>query len=162
MLFSSGLVREDWLMGSRFADPFESQKNLLEDIRSDTPRQIYCRRYMEAILMAISEGVNVVGCLAWSIMDNLEWASGQFPSLHQDIIHPSILVPLSSLIESTFHHHKLKNTLIPNYRLQRQIRHAIRKLHLRRAALQSQFLRIRRRIQEVRRRSCRACVSSLD
>ncbi|PQE19413.1 glycoside hydrolase family 1 protein [Rutstroemia sp. NJR-2017a BBW] len=59
-----------------FADPFESQKKLLEDIRSDTPRQIYYRRYMEAILMAISEGVNVVGCLAWSIMDNLEWSSG--------------------------------------------------------------------------------------
>lgn len=32
---------------------------------------------MEAILLAISEGVNVVGCIAWAITDNLEWADGE-------------------------------------------------------------------------------------
>ena len=26
--------------------------------------------------MAMSEGVNVVGCLAWSIYDNFEWSTG--------------------------------------------------------------------------------------
>ena len=31
---------------------------------------------MEAILIAISEGTRVVGCLAWSLVDNLEWSSG--------------------------------------------------------------------------------------
>jgi beta-glucosidase/6-phospho-beta-glucosidase/beta-galactosidase len=31
---------------------------------------------MQAMLLAMSEGVNIVGCLAWSIMDNLEWAVG--------------------------------------------------------------------------------------
>ena len=31
---------------------------------------------MQAMLMAMGEGVNVVGCLAWSILDNLEWAVG--------------------------------------------------------------------------------------
>ncbi|KAM0132645.1 hypothetical protein ACHAP3_006315 [Botrytis cinerea] len=59
-----------------FADPFEYEKTLLSDIRTDTSRTLYYKQYMEAILLSISEGVNVVGCLAWSIMDNLEWASG--------------------------------------------------------------------------------------
>lgn len=31
---------------------------------------------MQAILIAISDGVNVVSCLAWSVMDNLEWNQG--------------------------------------------------------------------------------------
>ncbi|KAB8291666.1 hypothetical protein EYC80_006466 [Monilinia laxa] len=59
-----------------FADPYENQKTILADIRMDSARTIYYKEYMEAILMAISDGVNVAGSLAWSIMDNLEWASG--------------------------------------------------------------------------------------
>ncbi|TGO34297.1 hypothetical protein BHYA_0203g00020 [Botrytis hyacinthi] len=59
-----------------FAEPYEYQKTLLSDIRTDTRRTLYYKQYMEAILIAINEGVNVVGCLAWSIMDNLEWSSG--------------------------------------------------------------------------------------
>ncbi|ESZ93546.1 glycoside hydrolase family 1 protein [Sclerotinia borealis F-4128] len=59
-----------------FAEPFEYQKTLLSDIRTDTSRSLYYKQYMEAILLAISEGINVVGCLAWSIMDNLEWREG--------------------------------------------------------------------------------------
>lgn len=59
-----------------WAEPFEELKALKEDILSDPGRTMYYRNYMEAILLAISEGVNVVGCLAWSIMDNLEWTDG--------------------------------------------------------------------------------------
>lgn len=59
-----------------FAEPFEVQKTLKADILFDPIRSSYYKDYMEAILMAISEGVNVVGCLAWSILDNLEWNSG--------------------------------------------------------------------------------------
>lgn len=39
-------------------------------------RSAYYRDYLSAILIALSEGVNVVGTLAWSIYDNLEWSQG--------------------------------------------------------------------------------------
>jgi beta-glucosidase/6-phospho-beta-glucosidase/beta-galactosidase len=55
-----------------FAEPFEELKQLLGDIRFDLARTTYYHDYMEAILIAMSEGVNVVGTLAWSIYDNLE------------------------------------------------------------------------------------------
>jgi hypothetical protein len=53
-----------------FSEPFESSKALLQDILYDTVRASYYHDYMEAILMAIAEGTNVVGCLAWSFVDN--------------------------------------------------------------------------------------------
>ena len=49
---------------------------MLGDIRFDFARTGYYHDYMEAILIAMTEGVNVVGCLAWSLVDNLEWADG--------------------------------------------------------------------------------------
>ncbi|KAK1142205.1 hypothetical protein N8T08_008131 [Aspergillus melleus] len=58
------------------SEPFETLKSLKEDIKFDTIRRLYYRDYMEAILIAINDGVKVVRCLAWSILDNLEWASG--------------------------------------------------------------------------------------
>ena len=59
-----------------FAEPFEALKTLKADIVTDPIRRDYFRDYMQAILIAIDEGVNVVGTLAWSIFDNLEWNSG--------------------------------------------------------------------------------------
>ena len=59
-----------------FSEPFEELKQVLGDIRTDLARTAYYHDYMRAILQAMSEGVNVVGCLAWSIFDNLEWSSG--------------------------------------------------------------------------------------
>ncbi len=59
-----------------FAEPFEELKQLKADILFDPIRSMYYDDYMRAILIAISEGVNVVGCLAWSIVDNLEWSQG--------------------------------------------------------------------------------------
>ncbi|CRG87319.1 hypothetical protein PISL3812_04336 [Talaromyces islandicus] len=59
-----------------FAEPFEDFKTTKADILFDLIRSTYYREYIEAILMAIQQGVNVVGCLAWSILDNLEWEVG--------------------------------------------------------------------------------------
>ena len=59
-----------------FSEPFEARKTLLQDILYDPIRSSYFHDYMRAMLMAMSEGVNVVGCLAWSLYDNFEWATG--------------------------------------------------------------------------------------
>jgi hypothetical protein len=53
-----------------FSEPFESEKTLLQDILYDTVRTSYYHDYMQAILLAIAEGTDVVGCLAWSFVDN--------------------------------------------------------------------------------------------
>ncbi|OJJ30422.1 hypothetical protein ASPWEDRAFT_121098 [Aspergillus wentii DTO 134E9] len=59
-----------------FTEPFEAYKTKREDILTDPIRSAYYRDYVQGMLVAISEGVNLVGCLAWSIADNLEWTAG--------------------------------------------------------------------------------------
>ena len=59
-----------------FAEPYEALKLLTADIQTDLARTMYFHDYLRAIMMAIAEGVNVVGCLAWSHVDNLEWGEG--------------------------------------------------------------------------------------
>jgi beta-glucosidase/6-phospho-beta-glucosidase/beta-galactosidase len=59
-----------------FTEPFEYYKTLRQDILTDPIRTLYYQDYVKALLLAISEGVNVVGALAWSIADNLEWTAG--------------------------------------------------------------------------------------
>jgi beta-glucosidase len=55
-----------------FAEPFEGQKLLLQDILTDPIRTSVFHDYMEAILILLSEGVNIIGVLAWSFVDNFE------------------------------------------------------------------------------------------
>ncbi|KAL0258016.1 hypothetical protein SLS55_007187 [Diplodia seriata] len=59
-----------------FTEPFEHDKKLLGDIRTDLARTRYYREYVEAVLLAMSQGVKVVGLLAWTVADNLEWTAG--------------------------------------------------------------------------------------
>ena len=58
------------------SEPYEALREDLPSIVTDALRSAYYRDYMHAILIAISEGVNVVGTLAWSIYDNFEWQQG--------------------------------------------------------------------------------------
>jgi len=60
-----------------FTEPYEHLKTQKADILMDPLRSMYYRKFMEAILIAISEGVKVVGCFSWSLMDNLEWQLGK-------------------------------------------------------------------------------------
>ncbi|KAG9658315.1 glycoside hydrolase, partial [Aureobasidium melanogenum] len=60
-----------------FAEPFEASKTLLQDILWDPIRTSYFHDYMEAILVSLSEGINITAALAWSFVDNLEWNQGK-------------------------------------------------------------------------------------
>ncbi|CAF4912232.1 unnamed protein product [Pieris macdunnoughi] len=44
--------------------------------RNDTDRADYYREYLNGVLDAIDDGVNVKGYCAWSLIDNFEWAVG--------------------------------------------------------------------------------------
>ncbi|CAK40571.1 CAZyme family GH1 [Aspergillus niger] len=59
-----------------FSEPFEAYKTLREDILTDPLRTLYYHDYVQAMLMAVAEGVKLVGCSAWSIADNIEWTAG--------------------------------------------------------------------------------------
>ncbi|QIW95185.1 hypothetical protein AMS68_000703 [Peltaster fructicola] len=59
-----------------FSEPFEEQKTLLQDILTDPIRSSYYQDYMQALLIAMSEGVKIIGSVAWSFVDNYEWSQG--------------------------------------------------------------------------------------
>jgi len=45
----------------------------------DEKRITYFKKYLEQVLRAKNEGINVTGYLAWTLMDNFEWAEGFRP-----------------------------------------------------------------------------------
>ena len=77
-------IQETWPSGGivvsefGFSEPYEELRTSLVDIVTDPIRSMYYRDYMKGVLIAISEGVNVVGSIAWAITDNLEWGSGEY------------------------------------------------------------------------------------
>ncbi|XP_061724123.1 myrosinase 1-like [Cydia pomonella] len=47
-----------------------------EDTLNDTGRVSYIRDYLEQVLLAIDDGIKVIGYTAWSLMDDFEWIDG--------------------------------------------------------------------------------------
>jgi beta-glucosidase len=56
--------------GAAYADPVEA------GAVHDPERVDYFRRHLQALLCARAAGVDVRGYLAWSLLDNIEWAEG--------------------------------------------------------------------------------------
>lgn len=53
----------------------------------DVERVAYFKSYLEAMLKAKNEGINISGYMAWTLMDNFEWAEGyqaRFGLVHTD------------------------------------------------------------------------------
>lgn len=69
--FKGGIVVSEFGM----PEPYESLRTDLQSIIIDPLRSRYYREYLQSILMAMAEGVNVVGTLAWSIFDNFGTSS---------------------------------------------------------------------------------------
>ena len=42
----------------------------------DPERIAYFQAYLAAVLKAKDEGINITGYMAWTLMDNFEWAEG--------------------------------------------------------------------------------------
>ncbi|MDQ7949925.1 MAG: GH1 family beta-glucosidase [Pedobacter sp.] len=67
--------------GAAFADQFENEKI------NDQQRIAYFQDYLSALLRAKNEGLPITGYLAWTLMDNFEWAEGyqaKFGLVHND------------------------------------------------------------------------------
>jgi beta-glucosidase len=60
---------------------------LVNGVVDDSPRIDYFRKYLQALLRAQNEGVNIKGYFAWTLMDNFEWSEGykaRFGLIHVD------------------------------------------------------------------------------
>ena len=69
--------------GAAFYDPPSAEGGAIDD----PLRLSYLRQHLQAVAQAIREGVDVRGYLAWSLLDNLEWAHGfakRFGLVHVD------------------------------------------------------------------------------
>lgn len=60
---------------------------LVNGVVNDTQRVLYFQQYLNALLRAKKEGINIGGYFAWTLTDNFEWAEGyhaRFGLVHVD------------------------------------------------------------------------------
>lgn len=66
----------------------------------DTGRTNYLQNYIEQVLRAKNEGVNIGGYMIWTLMDNFEWKAGfrsRFGIVHTDFTHQTRIIKDSGL-----------------------------------------------------------------
>jgi beta-glucosidase len=68
-------LRQALLAAGRFGQPVLVTENGVADLH-DTQRPAALLAFVAAMHQAIAEGVNVLGYLHWSLLDNFEWADG--------------------------------------------------------------------------------------
>ncbi|MDY0028909.1 MAG: GH1 family beta-glucosidase [Pseudobdellovibrionaceae bacterium] len=77
--------RKNWIItenGISLHDPKDDQGAVNDDRRIN-----YLTRYLRAVRQAMDDGVNIGGYFIWSLLDNMEWASGyhlRFGIVHVD------------------------------------------------------------------------------
>lgn len=84
---------------------------------NDVERVAYFQSHLEAVHLAIEQGVNVRGYFAWSLMDNFEWAEGyikRFGIVHVDYATQKRTIKASGLAYRDFicQRHALSDVLL--------------------------------------------------
>jgi beta-glucosidase len=69
-------IREIIITENGSAFPDELQDGLI----IDTKRKQYLQEYLQQVLRARNEGINVNGYFVWTFTDNFEWAEGYHPA----------------------------------------------------------------------------------
>jgi beta-glucosidase/6-phospho-beta-glucosidase/beta-galactosidase len=73
---------------SRLGVPlFVTENGIATD--DETLRREFIRQHLEVLAEARSAGLNVMGYLYWSLIDNYEWAMGTEPHFGLAAIHPT-------------------------------------------------------------------------
>ena len=83
-----------WMHKEYKGFPIYITENGMSDLggTNDTLRVFYYNNYLDNVLKAISDGANIKGYVAWSLMDNFEWRAGyteRFGLYHVDYKSPN-------------------------------------------------------------------------
>ena len=73
---------------------------VINDAVDDFHRKNYLQKYIEQVLRAKLEGVNVTGYFVWTLLDNFEWAKSLHPRfglVHDDFISQKRIIKSSGL-----------------------------------------------------------------
>jgi len=73
---------------------------LVDGMIKDDQRIHYFQTYLQALLKAKQDGVNITGYFAWTLMDNFEWSEGYYPRF--GLIHVDFKTQLRTIKNSGY------------------------------------------------------------